>query len=123
MNTEVLLLARSPSTDHGEQVVGANNAITINIRIRIIAAPGRNNCKQVIDANHSVAVDVWAVWWTLVTDGVAAVVCPSIGWVDLVGIVPAHHRIGQCGAAVPAVDPAAGVGRCQCALRTACPKS
>ncbi len=51
------LFARSPRTNDRKKIVGANSAITINIRIRIIAAPGRNNCKQVIDANHSVAVD------------------------------------------------------------------
>ena len=107
VNTEVLLLARTPGADHDDQVAGANSAITINIRIRIIAAPGRNNCKQVIDASHSVAVDVRAVRRTLVTDGVAAVVDPAA--IDLIRIVPAHHRIRQRGVAV-AVDPAAVVG-------------
>ena len=58
VNTEVLLLARPPSTDHGEQVVRSDDAVAVDICIRIIAAPGRNNCKHVIDTNQSIARDV-----------------------------------------------------------------
>jgi len=104
------LLAGAPRTNDRKKIVDANSAITINICIRIIAAPGRNNRKHVIDANHPVAVDIRAGWWALVTDGVAALVFPPIDWVDLIGIVPTHHRIRQRGVAVVIVgDPAAVV--------------
>ncbi len=52
------LLARPPVGDHCEQVVSSGDAVAVDICIRIIAAPGRNNCKHVIDTNQSIARDV-----------------------------------------------------------------
>ncbi len=52
------LLAGTPVGDHCEQVVGSGDAVAVDICIRIIAAPGRNNCKHVIDTNQSIARDV-----------------------------------------------------------------
>ena len=103
------LLAGTPSIDDRRQIVHADEAVAINIRIRIITAPSLKNSKQVMDGDEAVAVDVRAR--TLVTGGVAAVVCPTIDWVDLIRSIPAHHRIRQCGAAAGGtVDPAAVPG-------------
>ena len=99
------LRARPPSIDDRLQIVHVDEAAAINISIRIITAPSLKNSKQVMDGDEAVAVDVRADR-TLATDGVAAVVDPAA--IDLIRIVPAHHRIRQRGAAVViAVDPAA----------------
>ena len=104
MNTEVLwggggLLARPPRSQNGEQVENTDKAIAIYIRIWIVAAPCRNNCKHIVPVNERIAVGIRADR-ALVTDSVAAVVDPAA--IVLIRIVPAHHRIRQRGAAVEA---------------------
>ena len=99
------LFARSPRTNDRKKIVGANSAITINISIRISAAPRHNNSKHVIHVYKAVTVGIRTVWWSLVTDGVVAVVYPIAN--NLIRGVPAHHRIRQRGAAPGTIDPAA----------------
>ena len=101
------LLAGTPVGDHCEQVVGSGDAVAVDICIRIIAAPGRNNCKHVIHADKAVTADIRTVWWTLCTDRVAAAVNPITS--DLIGIVATDCGVADHGAAPGTGDPAAAV--------------
>ncbi len=72
MNTEVLwgggeLLTRSPSIDDRRQIVHADDAVAINISIRIITVPGLKNSKQVMDGDEAVTADIRAVRRAVVT--------------------------------------------------------
>ena len=100
------LRAGPPSIDDRRQIVHTDDSVAINIRIRIITAPSLKNSKQVMDGNKAVAADVRAVRRAHIGNSVATVVDPAA--IDLIRIVPAHHRIRQRGAAVvSAADPAA----------------
>ncbi len=63
----MLLLAGTPRTNDRRQIVHADDAVAINIRIRIITVPGLKNSKQVMDGDEAVTADIRAVRRAVVT--------------------------------------------------------